>query len=196
MARVELIDADQAPVSAKPLYEGGDPGPLVAAWAQVPEMLDVTLPFISMILNPSSIGVRHKEFGILRTSAVLQCRYCINSHTEVALDVGLEPDEVAALRGERDLATVFDDPAELALLAWIDAVALGPGPVPDDLATAMSEHFTDAEIVELTMLVGATLLLNRFATSLQLPTTDEALARLADAGFESPPADGPKGDPV
>jgi AhpD family alkylhydroperoxidase len=169
----------------RPYFESGDPGPLVAAWAQVPELLGVTLPSVGSILGPSSIGVRPKELCILRTSAVLECRYCVDAHTEVALDVGLDPAEVRALRNETPIESAFSDPAELALLAWIDAVALGPGQPGDDLAAAMTQHWRDFEIMELTLLIGATLMLNRFATSLALPTSVATVTNLATLGFPS-----------
>jgi hypothetical protein len=37
--------------------------------------------------------------------------------------------------------------------------------------------------VELTLLVGATLLLNRFCTALELPTSPKVLGRLAAEGW-------------
>jgi AhpD family alkylhydroperoxidase len=151
----------------------------------VPEILGVTLPFVGSVLGPSSIGVRPKELCILRTSALLECRYCVDSHTEAALDVGLDPDEVRALRNETPVDAVFSDPAELALLAWIDAVALGPGQPADELAAAMNRHWKDHEVMELTLLIGTTLMLNRFATSLQLPTSATTVANLRTLGFPS-----------
>jgi len=190
-SRIELMAQSTAPISAQPYFANGDPGPLVAAWAQVPELLSVTLPFVGAVLGPSSLGVRPKELCILRTSAVLACRYCVETHTEVALDVGLELDEVRALRGDIGVESAFDEPAELALLAWIDAVALGPGEPSDDLTAEMHRHWRDFEIMELTLLVATTVMLNRFATSLQLPTNPNTLSRLAELGFSRDPTETP-----
>jgi AhpD family alkylhydroperoxidase len=183
--RVELIDRSRAPVSVTALFADGDPGPLVAAWAHVPELLEATLPFVGTILGPSAIGVRPKELVILRTSALLECRYCVDAHTQVALDVGLEPHEVASLRDPSDLHSAFTAPHERALLQWVDGVALGPGGVPDVRADELRRHWRDHEIVELTLLVGATVMLNRFATALRLPTSDATLANLRSVGFPS-----------
>jgi AhpD family alkylhydroperoxidase len=189
MSRIRLLDAAQAPLLARPLYQRGDPGPIVAALAQVPELLEVTLPFVNLVLGPTAIGARTKELVILRTSALLGCRFCVQSHTAVARDAGLSVAEVRALRaagpavraaGLPDAAEVLTDPAERALLAWVDAVALGPGPVPEPARAALAPFFADHEVVELTLVTGATLLLNRFCTALDLPTSAAVLARLAD----------------
>jgi AhpD family alkylhydroperoxidase len=182
MAIVSLIEADQAPLLARAYYADGDPGPIVAALAQVPEVLEVAMPFISTVLGPSSIPIRAKELVILRTSALLGCRYCVDAHTATALDVGLNPAEVRALRVEQPVAVVFTEPSELALLAWVDGVVAG-GLVDPAVVAGLKRHVPDHHLVELTVLVGATMMLNRFCTTLELPTAPATLARLAAAGM-------------
>lgn len=177
-----LLDAGQAPLLARPYFAGGDPGPIVAALAQVPELLEVALPFIGTALGPSALSFRTKEIVIVRTSALAGCRYCVQAHTVVALDAGLTTDEVRVLRGETGVEDHFVDPREAALLAWIDVVSL-PGPVDDAARARVREHWADHEVVELTAVIGATLLLNRFATALALPTGADTLTRLASEGF-------------
>lgn len=172
-----LLGPDQAPLLARPYYEGGDPGPIVAALAHVPELLEVAMPFLGAALGPSGIDWRTKEIVIVRTSALAGCRYCVQAHTVVALDAGLSRAEVTALRAETAVEESFTDARELALLAWVDLVAVN-GPVPDEARAAVRARFADHEVVELTTLVGATLLLNRFATALALPTGAETMDRL------------------
>jgi len=176
---VRLITAEQAPLLARPYFANGDPGPIVAALAHVPELLEVTMPFLDAALGPSAVDARTKELVILRTSARLGCRYCVQTHTVAACDTGLSRAEVAALRGEAPVDGAFGSPRELALLAWTDAVALGPGPVPPAARAALLAQFEDPEIVELTLLVAATAMLNRFCTALELPTSQRVLRRLA-----------------
>ncbi len=179
MSRVDLLGAEDAPLLARPYYAEGDPGPIVAALAQVPELLHATLAFVSATLGPSSIDGRTKELVILRTSAVSLCRYCVDSHSVVALDTGVNHDEVVALRAVEPVwAEIFADPREVALLQWVDAVAAGRGPVADSAAARMKAEFADHEVVELTLLIAATLMLNRFCTALELPTAPAVADRL------------------
>jgi len=179
---VPLIDAEQAPLLARPYFAGGDPGPIVAVLAQVPELLEVTMPFLGAVLGPSSIPTRTKEIVILRTSARAACRYCIDSHTVVARDAGLSLSEVRALRGELDATTAFADPADQAVIGWCDAL-VGTGSVAPEAKAHLRAGFADHEVVELTLLATTTLLLNRFCTSLDLPSSPEVLARLAAEGL-------------
>jgi AhpD family alkylhydroperoxidase len=183
MTGLRLIQAEQAPLLARRYYAGGDPGAIVAALAHVPEVLEVAMPFIATTLGASAIDARTKELVILRASARLGCRYCTQTHTLAACDAGMSRAEVAALRGEAPVDGAFADQRELALLAWTDAVALGPGPVPPAARAALQAHFDDPEIVELTLLVAATVMLNRFCTALELPTSSKVLHRLAAEGW-------------
>ncbi|CAA9327434.1 MAG: hypothetical protein AVDCRST_MAG36-752 [uncultured Nocardioidaceae bacterium] len=174
--RVGLVDAEGAPLLARALFASGDPGPIAASLAQVPELLGPTLPFLGAVLGPSWISLRDKEIVILRTSAVMGCRYCTEAHTVVALDSGLTRDEVRGLRGELPLTDVFADADDRALVAWCDAVASG---VDSDLDTARAALVADdARVVELTLLVATTVLLNRYATALALPTSPDVRDRL------------------
>lgn len=183
--RVELMTPATAPLLARPYFEDGQPDPITAAMAQVPELLDVALPFLGATLGPSFVALRAKEIVILRTSALLECEYCIAAHTVVACDAGLARDEVAALRTEADWEFHFTDPAERALIAWIDAIALGQGKVADAIAGGLASHWPDAAVVEITVLIGTTMMLNRLCTGLELPTSAETLTRLDAEGFSS-----------
>jgi len=183
--RVELLNAENAPLLARPFFAGGDPGPIAASMATVPELLDVAMPFLGAALGPSSIPLRPKELVILRTSALLSCRYCVAAHTPVAIDAGLTRAEVEALRDERPVVEGFTDAKELALLGWVDAVATGTGPVDDAIADEMATHWPDHHLVELTVLIGATMLLNRYCSALGLPNSEETISRLAVEGYAS-----------
>jgi AhpD family alkylhydroperoxidase len=185
MSRIELLDASTAPLTAASAFAGGDPGPIVAALAHVPELLGPTLGFVGAALGPGAVSTRHQEFAILRTSALLGCRYCIHAHTSVSLDVGLGHDEIRALRGEVPVDEVFDDPADRALITWIDAMAGASGPVPDDVWETARLHFADHLLVELSATIGATMFLNRFATGFELPTSSGVLERLDAEGFDT-----------
>jgi AhpD family alkylhydroperoxidase len=175
VSRVELLDAARAPLLARGYYgEDGSASPITRALAQVPELLDVALPFIARVFAETSLDLRTKEIVVLRTSARTGCRYCVETHTVSAWDAGLTPDETAGLCGR----PAGLDERETALVAWCDALAAG-GAVADADAARLREYFAEHEIVELTLLAGATLMLNRFCTALELPTSEATLERLS-----------------
>ena len=59
----------------------------------------------------------------------------------------------------------------------------GRGAVAAPANDAIKANYADHEIVEITVLIGATMLLNRYATALQLPVGASTLERLAVEGF-------------
>lgn len=178
---VSAVEAGQAPLLARPYYSATATSPIVTSLAHVPEALDVAMPFVACVLSPSAIPGRTKELVIVRTSALLECRYCVQTHSAVALDSDVTVDELLALRGRPPWTEVFDGEDERALLAWVDAVAGTRGAVAADVGERMRAHHSEAAVVELTLLCAATMMLNRYCTALELPTSPAALQRLADA---------------
>lgn len=183
-ARISLMEADQAPLLVRHLFAGGDPGVIVRALATVPELAEVAVPFLGAALGAGSVAPQAKETVVLRTSAVLGCRYCIDARTVVALDLGLDARRVAALRDAAPGEAPLDlDEGTAALVRWTDAVALARGPIPDQAHAALADRYADHQIVELLVTLGTTMLLNRLCTALSLPTSAETLARLTAEGF-------------
>jgi AhpD family alkylhydroperoxidase len=164
MARIELVARERAPLLARRYYERGDPGPIAAALANVPELMEPMLSFVNTVLGPTSLDPRLKEIVILRVSSVNGCHYCTETHTRVARRLRFSPAELAALRGEAPAPGGWTA-KERALLSFSEAISTRPEVAVD----LLQPLFQEAEIVELVTLASATVLLNRFATALGLP---------------------------
>jgi AhpD family alkylhydroperoxidase len=175
--RVRLMTEEDAPLSVRERFARGDPGPITASLANVPELLQVSAPFIGRALGGVTVSPRTAELVIVRSSALLRCRYCTLTHAAVALDVGVAPTEVRALCDltEPPLAAAAED-RESVLLSWVDEVAAGRNEVP--------EAYDDAIIVELAVMIGCTIFLNRYCSALRLPVGAASLATLDAAGID------------
>lgn len=101
----------------------------------------------------------------------------------MALEAGLTVEEVRALWAAAGVPAVFDNSTERALIEWVDRVATF-GPLDESDRTSLRRHLPDHQIVEVTILVGATLMLNRFCTALDLPTAPGVAARLETEGLQ------------
>ncbi len=170
-------------MSLRSWFERGQRGALTATLAHVPELLETIMPFLGQALNPLAVDEASKEMAILRASVLQGCGYCLQNHTVAALDSGLSPQQVRALRGEAPMAEAFPAPAHQALIGWVEAVAGGVGPVPDAPMAALAMHFEPHQVVELTLCVSATLMINRYCTALALPVSDRCRQRLRQEGF-------------
>jgi AhpD family alkylhydroperoxidase len=174
VSAVTLLTAEQAPLLARRFYASGDPGPIVAALAQVPELLEVAAPFFGTVLGPTALPARLKEVVVLRTSVVAGCRFCVDTHTVVAWDSGLSGDEVAWLRDEGPVPSTVS-PLERAAAAFSERMWTRPAGAVGLLRPHLEEH----GIVETTLLCTTTMLLNRLCTALALPVSPAVSTRLA-----------------
>ncbi len=170
MSRIHLIQPREAPISVRRFFTQGDPGPVVSTLAHVPELLQTAMPFMVRTLGASSIDFRTKEIVILRTSAQQKCRYCTNTHTAIAMTADLNRQQLKALQGGSEVDEAFPSERDRLLIRWTDAVAMGAS-IPPELAASFSTRFSDAEVVELTLLSSATVMLNRYASALNFRTS-------------------------
>jgi AhpD family alkylhydroperoxidase len=99
-----------------------------------------------------------------RASQINGCAVCINMHTADARHNGESEARLYLLNAWRE-APVYTD-RERAALAWTEAVTLiSETHAPDDLYEEVRKHFSEAETVNLTMLIATINAWNRIAIS-------------------------------
>ncbi len=117
-----------------------------------------------------SSGLEHSLLHLikLRASYLNGCGYCVDMHTKDARAEGETEQRLYAVPLWRE--TPFFTPRERAALAWTEAVTeIGRTHVPDDVYTEARAHFTELEMVNLTMAVIAINGRNRLAVSFGQP---------------------------
>ncbi|HMA22991.1 MAG: carboxymuconolactone decarboxylase family protein [Gemmatimonas sp.] len=94
------------------------------------------------------------ELVKLRASYSNGCAYCVDMHTKDARLAGEAEQRLFAVPVWRE--TPFFTPRERAALAWTEAVTdIARADVSDELYREARDHFSEAELVELTMAVIA-----------------------------------------
>lgn len=97
-----------------------------------------------------------------RASQINGCAFCINMHTQDARKHDETEQRLYLLNAWRD-APLYTD-RERAALAWTDAVTLiAEMHAPDDTYEELRKHFSEAEAVNLTILIGTINAWNRLA---------------------------------
>ena len=66
---------------------------------------------------------------------------------------------------------------------WVDRLAQTAGPLTDDARKELLEHFEEHEVVDLLICSGATVMLNRYATTLELPMAAAHIEVLTEKGW-------------
>jgi len=113
-------------------------------------------------------GLEHEllELVKLRASYVNGCAYCVDMHTKDARAAGETEQRLYGVAVWHE--TPFFTPRERAALAWTEAVTdIARGAVSDELYASTREHFTEVELVNLTMAVIAINGWNRLAITFQ-----------------------------
>ena len=109
-------------------------------------------------------GLEHSliELVKLRSSYINGCAYCVDMHSKDARAAGETEQRIYAVPVWRE--TPFFTPRERAALAFTEAVTLiARDGVPDDVYEATREHFSEDEIVKLTVAVATINVWNRVA---------------------------------
>ena len=104
------------------------------------------------------------ELVKLRASQINGCAYCIDMHTKDTRAHGETEQRLYALTAWRE--TPFFNDRERAALAWAEAVTeVSQTHVPDEAFESARRHFSDKELVDLTLAVAAINSWNRLAIS-------------------------------
>jgi AhpD family alkylhydroperoxidase len=102
--------------------------------------------------NAKNVDARLRALVELRVSQINGCAYCLNLHTQEARHAGEDQQRLDVLSAWRE--TTFFTAKEQAALAWAEAVTLlGAHGVAQDVFDALKSHFTEREIVDLTLVV-------------------------------------------
>lgn len=108
------------------------------------------------------------ELVRIRVSQINSCGYCIDIHTKDARAEGESEQRLYCLSAWRE-APFYSD-RERAALAWSEAVTkLKENQIPDDVYENARAHFSDKELVDLTMAVISINSMNWLAVSFNTP---------------------------
>lgn len=106
-----------------------------------------------------------------RVSQINGCAYCIDMHTKDARAAGETEQRLHLLSVWRETSLYTDH--ERAALEWAEAVTrLERQQVPEDVYQSARKHFSEQELMALTLLVVEINGWNRFSISFQFPAGD------------------------
>jgi AhpD family alkylhydroperoxidase len=102
------------------------------------------------------------ELVKLRASLMNGCAYCVDMHTKVARSLGDTEQRLYAVSLWRECP--YYSERERAALAWTEAITLvSADHVPDEAYELVRPHFTEKELVDLTLAIVAINGWNRLA---------------------------------
>lgn len=122
---------------------------------------------LEQALEKSGLELSLLELLRLRASQLNQCAFCVNMHANDARQAGETEQRLQCLSVWRE--TTFFTPRERAALAWTESLTLlAERGVAQALFEALREHFTDKEMVDLTLAISTINAWNRFGVGFAL----------------------------
>ena len=136
-------------------------------WAKVSPDAYKALIGLEQALAKTGLENSLLELIRLRASQINGCAYCVNMHANDARKAGESEARLQTLSVWRE--TNFFSARERAVLAWVESLTLlAEKHAPQDQFDALREHFSDAEIVGLTLAVATINTWNRFGVGMAM----------------------------
>ena len=158
MARVPFLNAEDLPEHKDLLKRivGRRRGKLINVYRTLlhsPPLAESWFNHINQIRWGTKLSGRLREIVIIRLGQLMASEYVLRQHVpKLAEDEGITPEVCSALC-EWGNSPLFND-AEQSVLAYVDAMAENAS-VPEEIFSPLRKHFSDRQIVELTLMVGA-----------------------------------------
>jgi AhpD family alkylhydroperoxidase len=134
-------------------------------YAAAPETMKAVAA-IEPVIAASGFDAALIELVKTRASQINGCAYCIHMHTKDARAHGETEERLYLLNAWRESPLYTD--RERAALAWTEALTLiSESHAPDADYEELKKHFSDAEVVNLTVLIGVINTWNRVAIGLR-----------------------------
>lgn len=178
MARVPLLDPEDVPDEAAFVDRvlSGRRGRLINVYRTLlhsPPLAESWFEHINKIRWGTEIDGRLREIVIIRLGHLVSSAYVLRQHVpKLALAEGMTQEECDAL-ADWQSGHLFSD-AECATLAYVDAMTRDIV-VPDDVFVPLRDHFSNRQIVELTLMVGAYISHSRVLQALEVDLEPDGL---------------------
>ena len=184
MARVSDVELDAVPEDVKPIYEryASEYGPFlnqVRVFAHRPVAVKHIMGLLLELKDEQILPKRYLEIALVTVSKINECRYCVAHHTPRLIQQGLAP-ETAANILVPDCPGL--DTVDRLVRDYSVEVTERFQYIRDNMFEELRRHFSEEQIVELTLRISLCGFFNRFNDALMIGMEDNVKADVLLAG--------------
>ncbi len=184
MARVRDVEIDEVPEEVRPTSQrfASEYGPFlnqVRVFAHRPPAVKHLMGLLLELADEALLPKRYLEIVLVVVSKLNECTYCVAHHSPRLVDQGLAPETVANIL-EPDCAGL--DEVDKLVRDYAVQVTTKPQRIRDAVFERLKAHFTEAEIVELTLRTALCGFFNRFNDALQIGMEDGVIEDMLSRG--------------
>ena len=183
MARVRDIEISEVADDLKGIYTrfGAEYGPFlnqVKIFAHRPPALRHIMGMLLELKEESVLPLRYLEIALVVVSRLNECQYCVSHHTPRLMSAGFSSETAENILqpdcpGLNEIDRLVRD--------YSVQVTENAGRIPNKMFDSLREHFSENQIVELTLRIALCGFFNRFNDALEIETEDEASQLFASA---------------
>jgi len=160
MPRIPYPDTARLPESVRQVVDE-NPENITRMLANASE--PVFHAFLTMgraFINGSSLPPEIREIAILRVGYLSNSAYEVFQHEALARHVGLDNEQIAAIRGDAPASEALGEIGD-KVLAYVDDLVMNVK-VCDETLVDVRQHLSDTQVVDLTLVTGAYMMVSRF----------------------------------
>ena len=177
MARVRMIKPEEADADTRKVYDG-----VRKQWGRISNFSQVlahqpaalagwmlpneTIRLANVKSDPDYVKIQ--QLVIIKTSALNQSAYCMSHNVPLGKKLGLTEAQIKAAQGSDYMRSPDLDDRQKAAIRWAEAVTLLTARDDDAAFGAMKQHFSEKQIVELTVFCGMWNYSNRLCEALHV----------------------------
>ncbi len=177
MARVKMIPPETSDEDVKRVYDG-----VVKQWGRISNFSKVLAhqpaALAGWMLPNESIRLKNvksdpeyvkiQQLVIIKTSALNASAYCMSHNVPLGKKIGLSEAQIAAAQGNDYMNSPHLDERQKAAVRWAEAVTRMTARDDEAAFAAMKKHFSEKQIVELTVFCGMWNYSNRLCEALHV----------------------------
>ena len=184
MARVSDVEIDAVPDDVKPIYEryASEYGPFlnqVRVFAHRPAAVKHIMGLLLELKDEQVLPKRYLEIALVTVSKINECRYCVAHHTPRLIQQGLPPETTVNIL-EPDCPGL--DEVDRLVRDYSVEVTERFQYIRDKMFEDLRRHFSEEQIVELTLRIALCGFFNRFNDALMIGMEDGVVTDMLAAG--------------
>ncbi len=138
----------------------------IEVYAHTPVLLAGYGMFEKATARQHRVEERLKVLAETKAAALVNCEFCCDIASSLALDAGVTEEQLLALPHYRD-SDAFNE-LERLVLDYAVAISRTPTTVTDELFAALREHFDERQMVELTNIIALENMRARFNSAFDM----------------------------
>jgi AhpD family alkylhydroperoxidase len=177
LARVTMIAPEAAAGAARRVYDL-----VLAQWGRISNFSRVlahqpatlegwalandAIRLANLKADPDYVTIQ--QLVIIKTSSLNQSAYCLSHNVPLGRKMGLTDEQIAAARGDDYMTSPLFDERQKAAIRWAEVVTQMTARDDEAAFAAMKRHFSEKQIVELTVFCGMWNYSNRLCEALHV----------------------------